>query len=86
MPRVLDSPAPAVSFNRFAPEGFELDLGFWISDPENGRGGVVSEVNKKIYALVQSGDIKLALPALDPRLIDAHMASALAKISQTTIN
>ena len=86
VPRVLETPAPGASLNRFAPEGFELELGFWISDPESGRGGVVSDVNKKIYALVQSGDIKLALPALDPRLIDAHIASAVAKISQTLTN
>lgn len=86
VPRVLDSPAPGVSLNKFSPDGFELELGFWISDPESGRGGVVSDVNKKIYALVQSGDIKLALPPLDPRLIDAHIASAVAKNSQTVTN
>lgn len=84
--RVLDSPPPGVSLNKFDTAGFELELGFWISDPESGRGGVVSDVNKKIYALVQSGDIKLALPALDPRLLDAHIASAVAKISQTVTN
>jgi small-conductance mechanosensitive channel len=84
--RVLDSPAPGVALNKFSADGFELELGFWISDPESGRGGVVSEVNKKIYALVQSGDIKLALPTLDPRLIDAHIASAVAKNSQTVTN
>jgi small-conductance mechanosensitive channel len=55
------TPAPGVSLSRFAPEGYELDLGFWIGDPENGQGGVVSEINKKIYALVQSGDIKLGI-------------------------
>ncbi|HEU0368136.1 MAG TPA: mechanosensitive ion channel domain-containing protein, partial [Candidatus Acidoferrum sp.] len=84
--RVLESPAPGVSLNKFSPDGFELELGFWISDPESGRGSVISEVNKKIYALVQSGDIKLALPALDPRLIDAHIASAVAKNSQSVTN
>jgi small-conductance mechanosensitive channel len=50
-----------VSLSRFAPEGYELDLGFWIGDPENGQGGVVSEINKKIYALVHAGDIKLGI-------------------------
>ncbi|MDL2356194.1 MAG: mechanosensitive ion channel [Pseudomonadota bacterium] len=84
--RVLATPAPGVSLNKFSADGFELELGFWISDPESGRGGVVSDVNKKIYALVQSGDIKLALPPLDPRLIDAQIASAVAKISQTVTN
>jgi small-conductance mechanosensitive channel len=43
------------------PTGYELDLGFWIGDPENGQGGVVSAINKKIYALVAAGDIKLGL-------------------------
>jgi small-conductance mechanosensitive channel len=84
--RVLDAPAPGVSLNKFGADGFELELGFWISDPESGRGSVISDVNKKIYTLVQSGDIKLALPALDPRLIDAHIASAVAKNSQTVTN
>jgi small-conductance mechanosensitive channel len=86
VPRVLASPGPGVSLNKFAPDGFELELGFWISDPESGRGGVVSDVNKRIYALVQSGDIKLALPPLDPRVLDAHIASTVAKISQTVTN
>jgi small-conductance mechanosensitive channel len=79
-PRVLENPAPGVSLSRFAPEGYELELGFWIGDPENGQGGVVSEINKKIYALVQSGEIKLGIPALDMRLLDAHIASVVARI------
>jgi small-conductance mechanosensitive channel len=86
VPRVLVEPGPHVSLNKFVPEGFELELGFFIGDPENGRGGVVSEVNKKIYALVQSGDIKLARPPLDPRILDAHIASAATKIAQTMAN
>jgi small-conductance mechanosensitive channel len=85
-PRVLETPAPGASLSRFAPEGYELDLGFWIGDPENGQGGVVSEINKKIYALVQSGDIKLGIPALDTRLLDAHIASVVAGITQQSQN
>jgi small-conductance mechanosensitive channel len=84
--RVLDTPKPGVSLNKFGADGFELELGFWITDPESGRGGVLSDVNKKIYALVQSGDIKLALAASDPRIFDAHIASALQKFSQTVTN
>jgi small-conductance mechanosensitive channel len=86
VPRVIESPPPGVSLNRFDTGGFELELGFWISDPENGRGGVISDVNKKIYALVQSGDIKLASPPLDARQIEALIASAVAKFSQTVTN
>lgn len=83
VPRVLVEPAPGVLLNKFSNDGYELELGFWISDPENGRSGVISEVNKKIYALVQAGQIKLATPTMDTRLLDAHIASIVAQISQS---
>jgi small-conductance mechanosensitive channel len=93
VPRVLADPRPGVSLNKFAGDGYELELGFWISDPENGRGGVLSEVNKKIYALSQAGQIKLAYPApapapapaaaLDTRVLDAHIATVVARIAQS---
>jgi small-conductance mechanosensitive channel len=80
--RVLEEPAPGCSLSRFGPDGYELDLGFWIADPENGQGGVVSEINKKIYALVQSGDVKLGFPTVDTRALDAHITSIVARITQ----
>lgn len=85
-PRVLDEPAPGISLARFGPDGYELDLGFWIADPENGQGGVVSEINKKIYALVQAGTVKLGFPSVDTRLLDSHIASVVARITQPTQN
>lgn len=85
-PRVLDDPAPGISLSRFGPDGYELDLGFWIADPENGSGGVVSEINKKIYALVQAGTVKLGYPSVDTRLLDSHIASVVAQITQPAQN
>ncbi|MDN4055678.1 mechanosensitive ion channel [Massilia sp. YIM B02763] len=82
-PRVLEDPAPGCSLSRFGPDGYELDLGFWIADPENGQGGVVSEINKKIYALVSKGEIKLGYPSVDTRLLDSHIASVVARIAKT---
>ena len=81
--RVLAEPAPGVALKRFAPDGYELELGFWIGDPQNGRGGVISEVNKKIYALVKSEKIKLAYPARDTRLMDAQMLAVLGQMSRS---
>ena len=60
--RVVADPAPAVQLNAFGPHGYELELGFSIVDAEKGSGSVISAVNKKIYALVQSGAIRLGLP------------------------
>jgi small-conductance mechanosensitive channel len=85
-PRVLEEPAPGISLSRFGPDGYELDLGFWIADPENGQGGVVSEINKKIYALVQSGTVKLGFPSVDTHLLDSHIASVVARITQPAQN
>ena len=77
--RVLAEPPPAVSLLRFSNDGYELELGFWIQDPENGKGGVLSDVNKKIYALIQAGQVKLAYPSRDTKLIDAHINALLAQ-------
>jgi small-conductance mechanosensitive channel len=81
--RVLEQPGPGVGLNRFGPDGFELEVGFWIGDPENGVGGVVSELNKKIYELVRAGQIKLGHPATTVRLLDSHSGAPVAQISKT---
>lgn len=81
--RVQDAPAPDVLLNAFHADGYELELGFWVGDPENGLGGVISEVNKRIYALVKTGQIKLGHPANKLALLDAHIASEEARIAQT---
>ena len=80
--RVLETPAPNVLLNAFAADGYELEVGFWLGDPENGQGGPISEVNRKIYALVQSGAIKLGHPSMDTRLLDAHITSMMARTPQ----
>jgi small-conductance mechanosensitive channel len=81
-PRVLTEPAPGVSLSRFGPDGYELELGFWVGDPENGTGGVASDINKRIYALVAAGTLKLGYPSIDLRVLDAHIGAAVARITQ----
>jgi small-conductance mechanosensitive channel len=82
-PRVLSDPGPGVGLNRFTPEGYELEVGFWINDPENGLGGVVSDLNKRIYALVQAGQLKLATIALDIRVMEPASPTAVSLFAQT---
>jgi small-conductance mechanosensitive channel len=84
--RVLETPAPGVSIARFAPDGYELDIGFWIADAQNGTGGVVNEVNRRIYALIASRQIKLGHPNVDSTLLDAHIASVVSRIVQPDVN
>ncbi|MES3023690.1 MAG: mechanosensitive ion channel domain-containing protein [Pseudomonadota bacterium] len=79
VPRVLAEPPPSVALNKFAPEGFVIELGFSIDDPENGRGGVISDVNKKIYALLKAQQITLPFVRTNNTdFIDARIAAVLA--------
>ena len=64
--RVVAEPAPSAQLNAFGPHGYELELGFSIVDPEKGSGGVISAVNRNIYALVHAGAIRLGLPPQNP--------------------
>ncbi len=82
VPRVLADPGPGVGLSRLAPEGYELDVGFWVGDPENGLGGVAAEINKRIYGLVQSGQIKLATTGVDVRLTDVTPPTNMSRIAQ----
>ena len=62
VPRVLSEPAPSVSLSNFAADGLELTIGFWISDPHNGQGGVRSEVNLAILRLLNRLEIDIPFP------------------------
>jgi small-conductance mechanosensitive channel len=62
VPRVLDTPAPGVELAEFAADGINLSIGFWISDPENGLGGVRSEVNFAVLDLLNAEGIEIPFP------------------------
>ena len=49
---LLDPPVSAILI-KVSGDGLEVELGFWINDPENGRGGVISDVNKAICRVLQ---------------------------------
>lgn len=67
--RVSQEPAPQAFLMRFDADGFELELGFWISDPENGRSNVLSEVNKAIWKILQEHQIEVPYPQREVRVI-----------------
>jgi small-conductance mechanosensitive channel len=83
VPRVLADPPPSAMLNKFTTDGFELEVGFWIGDPENGKGGVTSDVNKKIWEMLQSEQLKLPFPLRDTRFLDARIAQVLAGMSSS---
>jgi len=62
VPRVLSEPGPAVQLSAFAADGLELTVFFWISDPENGQGGVRSDVNVALLRLLNGMKIEIPFP------------------------
>jgi small-conductance mechanosensitive channel len=59
IPRILKTPSPTAALLRFAPEGVELEAGFWIADPENGTANVRSEVNFELWSLCRQQGVRL---------------------------
>ncbi|PTT85616.1 mechanosensitive ion channel protein, partial [Pelomonas sp. HMWF004] len=62
VPRVLSDPAPTVQLTRFADSGLELTLQFWIMDPENGSGGVRSDVNLAVLHTLKRLGVDIPYP------------------------
>jgi len=57
--RVLRDPAPVSRLMQFGDHGIELELRFWISDPQEGVNNVRSEVNRTIWALFKKNNITI---------------------------
>jgi small-conductance mechanosensitive channel len=50
-PRILHEPAPVSRLMGFGDHGIELELRFWIPDPQAGVNNVRSDVNREIWRL-----------------------------------
>jgi small-conductance mechanosensitive channel len=68
-PRVLKDPAPAVQVVNFGDNGIELELGFWIPDPEEGTGNVRSDINRAILKLFRERGIEIPYPQREVRML-----------------
>jgi small-conductance mechanosensitive channel len=69
--RVLRSPNPPVVFVlRFADSGIDLELGVWISDPENGQNNLRSSLNVAIWKAFAEHGIQIPYPRRDIRVLD----------------
>jgi len=62
VPRVIGDPGPAVQLADFAADGINLNIGFWIGDPENGNGNVRSDVNLAVLDLLNAEGIEIPFP------------------------
>jgi small-conductance mechanosensitive channel len=58
-PRILRDPAPVSRLMQFSDHGMDLELRFWIADPEAGVNNVRSDVNRVIWRLFRDAGITI---------------------------
>src|SRR6056297_2073449 len=63
--RILNKPKPKIFLNEFADSSVNLEIKFWIKDPENGINNIKSEVNKNIWKLFKEHNIEIPFPQQD---------------------
>lgn len=68
--RVSQLTAPQGLLINIGADGLELELGFWITDPENGRLNVLSDVNRAIWKAFKTHGIQVAHAKRDIRIMD----------------
>ena len=70
-PRILRDPPPVARLMSFHDYGPDLELRFWIADPEGGVNNVRSDVNRAIWRLFKQHGITIPRAQLDVRMYDA---------------
>jgi len=63
--RILREPAPVARLMGFHDYGMDLELRFWIADPEGGVNNVRSDVNRAIWRLFQEKGITIPRAQLE---------------------
>ena len=67
--RVLKEPAPVAQVINLADSGIDIELGFWIDDPEQGSQNVRSDVYVQILAMFKAQGIEIPFPQREVRLL-----------------
>jgi small-conductance mechanosensitive channel len=72
--RVLADPAPRALLTLFGDSSIQLELGFWIADPEAGKGGVTSDVNLAVWRAFRDNGIEIPFPQREVRMLNEKTA------------
>lgn len=72
--RVLSDPAPKALLTLFGDSSIQLELGFWIADPEAGKGGVTSDVNLALWRAFRDNGIEIPFPQREVRMLNEKTA------------
>ena len=71
-PRVLKEPEPAAQVLHLADNGVDLELGFWIEDPERGSQNVRSDVSLALLSEFRARGIEIPVPQREVRMLQGN--------------
>ena len=70
--RVLREPPPVSRLMHFSDHGIDLELRFWIADPEGGVNNVRSDVNRSIWQAFKEQGITIPTAQREIRMVSAR--------------
>lgn len=71
--RVLADPEPGVLLTTFGENGINLELGYWVADPETGTGGVSSDLGLAIWKSFRENNIRIPFPQREVRVVGGEV-------------
>ncbi len=78
-PRILLDPPPQAFVLAFADSGINLELGFWIVDPQEGTQQIRSDINLALWRGFREAGIEIPFPQREVRLVGTPIAPAPPK-------
>ena len=78
-PRVLATPAPGAFVTAMASDGIELEVGFWIRDPEEGTLAVRSDIAREILRRFTQEGVEIPYPQREVRWRGAPPSGAVPR-------
>ena len=74
-PRTLQNPPPAGYLAAFADSGINLELGFWIADPQEGSLNIRSDIARDILRRFRAEGIEIPYPQREVRIVGAALGA-----------
>ncbi len=71
--RVLGDPEPVALITEFADSGINLEVGFWVADPEKGTGAVRSDISLLIWKSFRTNNIEIPFPQRELRIVGSAL-------------
>jgi small-conductance mechanosensitive channel len=70
--RVLKDPEPTAQVLQLAESGIDLELGFWIRDPERGSQNVRSDISIDLLSEFRARGIEIPFPQREVRMLQGN--------------